>query len=151
MRKRQPRNIAGGAGAGSVYVDTSAWIAFFSARDQNHAEATLLFREAVERDVRLITTNLVLAEIHRLILHRVGTAAALQVLTRIESNPRVSVVFAGGAHHADGKAWLVRLPGSRLTYTDAVSFAVMADLRCEDFLSFDADFVAAGFRPWPPA
>lgn len=98
-----------------------------------------------------MTTNLVIAEIHRLILHRVGAAAALQALNRIESSPRVSIVFAGGTHHTDGRAWLARLPECRLTYTDAVSFAVMKDLRCDGFLSFDADFVAAGFRPWTPA
>jgi len=132
-------------------VDTSAWIAFLSARDQYHAEAEGLFREAVGRNVLLTTTNLVLAEVHRLILHRVGAGAAAQALDRIESSARVSIVFASGAHHAAAKAWLARLVNHRVSYADAVGFAVIEDLRCAGFLSFDSDFLLAGFRPWTPA
>lgn len=150
MRKRQIRTIAGGAAPGSVYVDTSAWIAFFSARDQNHVQAASLFREVVARSVRLTTTNLVIAELHRLLLHRAGMVAALRTLDRIESSPRVSIVFASGSHHTAAKSYLARLPDCRISYTDAVSFAVMKESRCARFLSFDTDFLAAGFLPWTP-
>jgi hypothetical protein len=54
----------------SVFADTSAWIAFLIARDQYHFESEQLFRKAILKKVRLLSTNLVLAEIHRLILHR---------------------------------------------------------------------------------
>ncbi len=100
LRKKQLRPIESGAGRDRVYVDTSAWIAFFSAHNQNHAEAKRLFREAVSRNVLLTTTNLVLAEVHRLILHRVGVAAAALALERIVSSTKTSVVFASAEHHA---------------------------------------------------
>lgn len=151
MRKKQVRPTGSRAGRDSVYVDTSAWIAFFSARDQNHAEAERLFREAVVRNVPLTTTNLVLAEVHRLILHRVGVIAAALALDRIESSARVSIVFASGAHHAAARAWLAKFTDHRVTYADAVGFAVIEDVRCIGFLSFDSDFLLAGFRPWAPA
>jgi predicted nucleic acid-binding protein len=133
-----------------VYVDTSAWIAFFSARDQNHAEAARMFREAVARNVPLTTTNLVIAEVHRLILHRVGVIAAALALDRIVSSAGTSVVFASSAHHAAAMAWLARLPGRHVTYTDAAGFAVIEDLKCAGFIGFDADFLLAGFHPWTP-
>ncbi|HVO26103.1 MAG TPA: hypothetical protein VMW56_21005 [Candidatus Margulisiibacteriota bacterium] len=38
----------------------------------------------------------------------------------------------------------------RITYTDAVSFAVMKAARCTAAMSFDHDFVVAGFRLWQP-
>jgi predicted nucleic acid-binding protein len=151
LRKRQLQPTESRAGRDSVYVDTSAWIAFFSARDQNHAEAERLFREAVVRNIPLTTTNLVLAEIHRLILHRVGVIAAARALDRIESSARVSIVFATGAHHGVARAWLARFTDRRVTYTDAVGFAVIEDGRCIGFLSFDSDYLLAGFRPWAPA
>ena len=151
MRKKQLRPIGGGPGGDRVYVDTSAWIAFFSSRDQNHANAERLFREAVSRNALLTTTNLVLAEVHRLILHRVGMAAAALALQRIVSSSRTSVVFASGAHHAAAMAWLARLSGHRVTYADAAGFAVIEDLSCAGFMSFDSDFLLAGFRPWTPA
>ncbi len=150
MRKEPPAAIASGAGRDSVYVDTSAWIAFFSARDQNHAVAEQLFREAVARKVVLMTTNLVLAEVHRLILHRVGMRAANLALDRIESSARTSILFATDVHHHAAKPWLRGLRGRRVTYTDAVGFAVLNASRCAGFLSFDSDFLVAGFSPWSP-
>jgi predicted nucleic acid-binding protein len=150
LRKTEVRSIGGGAGRGSVYVDTSAWIAFFSARDQNHADAERLFREAIDRKVRLITTNLVLAEIHRLILHRAGADAARFALDRIESGALVTIEFATGTHHVAARSWLDKLKGHPVTYADAVGLAVIEDFRCTGYLSFDSDFLRAGFRPWAP-
>jgi predicted nucleic acid-binding protein len=36
----------------------------------------------------------------------------------------------------------------RLSYTDAVSFAIMDARRCHDALTFDQDFAVAGLRAW---
>jgi predicted nucleic acid-binding protein len=49
-----------------------------------------------------------------------------------------------------GRAWLDRLANHAITYTDAVSFAVMEALRCTAALTFDHDFLAAGFSRWTP-
>jgi uncharacterized protein len=151
LRKEQFRATGSRAVRDSVYVDTSAWIAFFSARDQNHAEAERLFREAVLRKVLLTTTNLVLAEVHRLILHRAGVAAACVALERIGLSAYTSVVFAADRHHSAAIDWLARLKSHRITYADAVGFAVIEDVGCTGFLSFDSDFLVAGFSAWNPA
>jgi predicted nucleic acid-binding protein len=42
------------------------------------------------------------------------------------------------------------LTDHRVTYTDAVGFAVIEDAGCVGFLSFDSDFLLAGFRAWSP-
>jgi predicted nucleic acid-binding protein len=151
LRKKRRQNIGSGAGRHSAFVDTSTWIAFFSARDQNHFAAERLIRAAAAQKALLITTNLVLAEVHRLILHRVGPVAAALALERIESSAQVAIVFASGTHHAGGVAWLATLKNHSITYTDAVSFAVINDVGCAGFLSFDSDFLVAGFHPWLPA
>ena len=66
MLRKPGRSTPGGAVRNSTFVDSSAWIAFFSARDQHHADADRAFRRTVEAKRLLLTTNLVLAEIHRL-------------------------------------------------------------------------------------
>src|SRR5690606_38709944 len=63
------------SGAIPVFVDSGAWIALVSARDQHHSTDTL-FRHTIAARNRIVTSNLVLAEVHRLLLHRVGIAAA---------------------------------------------------------------------------
>jgi predicted nucleic acid-binding protein len=85
LRKRRDATAAGGA-RDSIFVDSSAWIAFFSARDQHRGEADRLLSRAVNSNRLLLTTNLVLAEIHRLLLYRAGTQAAAAVLDRIEAS-----------------------------------------------------------------
>jgi uncharacterized protein len=148
LRKKQLQRTSGGAVPNSVFVDTSAWIAFLSSRDQHHFEAEQLFRKAVAEKVRLFTTNLVIAEIHRLILHRVGAEAAASALKMIEADARIMIVFANLSHHEAAKIWLAKFLNQKLTYTDSVSFAIMQEAGCNDFLSFDNHFLAAGFQRW---
>ena len=58
-------------------------------------------------------------------------------------------MYPGAEHDAAARRWLARLADQRITYTDAVSFAVMASHRCAAALSFDRDFTIAGFPIWP--
>lgn len=147
MRRRPPaKSHAPAARNTSVFVDTSAWIAFLSARDQNHDQADLIFRTIIGRREQLLTTNLVVAEVHRLILHRVGIRAAATALTRVSSSRRVRVVYPAAAHDAAARLWLGRLSDQVITYTDATSFAVMEAERCAQVATFDRDFTIAGFE-----
>jgi predicted nucleic acid-binding protein len=90
----------------------------------------------------------VIAEVHRLTLFRVGFQAALRGLDRIDASPSVMVHFTGAEEHRAARRWLERLAPRPITYTDAVSFAVMDATRCRHVLGFDQDFVAAGYLLW---
>jgi predicted nucleic acid-binding protein len=125
-------------------------LAFFSARDQNHATAVALVRRAIESQMALVTTNLVLAEVHRLVLHRVGIAAAAAVLGSVEASAHLRLVFPAADHHQAARQWLARLSDQVITYTDAISFTVMDIERCVAAIAFDHDFVIAGFELWQP-
>jgi predicted nucleic acid-binding protein len=131
-----------------LFVDSGAWIALRSRRDQHHAAADRAFRIAIERRIPLLTTNLVVAEIHRLTLFRAGREPALRALERIDASPSVSIHFATSDDHLAGRGWIERLAPRPVTYTDAVSFAVMEATKCTHVLGFDQDFAAAGFELW---
>lgn len=132
--------------AARLFVDSGAFIALRSRRDQHHAEADRAFRTAVEKRIPLVTTNLVVAEMHRLTLFRVGFEAAHRALDQIDASPSITLCHATADDHAAARAWLDRLAPRRVTYTDAVSFAVMERMACSHFLGFDDDFVVAGFE-----
>ena len=66
------------------------------------------------------------------------------------ASTRLSVVSASPEQHRAAREWLERLSDHRITYTDAVSFAVMASAGCREALTFDNDFVIAGFGRWAP-
>lgn len=106
-----------------------------------------MIRRAYETAVPLMTSNLVLAEIHRLLLFRAGKEAAAAALDRIETSARVTVAFPETVHHRTALGWLRKLPGP-ITYTDAVSFALMEAAGCGKVLSYDHHFLLAGFSFW---
>ena len=133
---------------GGVFVDSSAWIALISRSDGRHRDARPLFEAALRKRIPLLTTNLVLAEVHRLQVFRVGPQAGARFLDRIDASPALEVVFPGRGHHERARAWLARLADQRVSYTDAVSFAVMDVARCTAALAFDRHFDLAGFRLW---
>jgi predicted nucleic acid-binding protein len=109
-----------------------------------------MLRAAIAREIPLVTTNLVLAEVHRFVLFRDGPRAAAATIASIEASRLLSLEFATRAHHDAARAWLDRLDDHRVSYTDAISFAVMAAHRCEAVIGFDSDFVVAGFQLWRP-
>ena len=148
MPSRRHRIARALAGPARLFVDSGAWIALRSRRDQHHAEADRLFREALSRRIPLFTTNLVIAEAHRLTLFRAGIQPALRALERIDASPSVTIHFPTADEHAAARRWLERMAPRPITYTDAVSFAVMEALRCTAALTFDQDFVVAGFSRW---
>ena len=109
-----------------------------------------MVRRAVRDRIPLVTTNLIVAEVHRFVLFHVGIHAATLLLDRIDASPRLTIEFVTPAHHVAARRWLTNLSDQVITYTDAVSFAVMEAARCTAAMSFDHDFVTAGFRLWQP-
>jgi uncharacterized protein len=148
LPSRRPPTASAAAAPPSLLVDSSAWIALRSRRDQHHAEADRLFREALRRRIPLFTTSLVVAETHRLTLFRAGVQSARRFLELVEASPSVTILFPDAEHHAAARRWLERLGSRPVTYTDAVSFAVMEVNGCGHVLGFDEDFAAAGFTFW---
>lgn len=134
------------SGRTRAFVDSGAWLAFFSASDQHHAAADELFRRAAAEATRLLTTNLVLAEVHRLLLFRAGPVPAAAALARVDASRMVRVIFAGEVHHRRAREWLAKLPDQKISYTDAASFAVMEKEGCRAAITFDRHFWLAGFE-----
>lgn len=131
-----------------LFVDSGAWLAYFSSRDGRHRDADRLIREALRRKIPLLTTDLVLAEVHRLLLFRAGIKPAAAALEVIDQSPSVSVQFLSSALHREARGWLAKLDDQVISYTAAASFAVMKAQRCGVALSFDHDFLLAGYSLW---
>ena len=133
-----------------MLVDSGAWIALVRTTDQHHPDADRMLRQAIRDRVALVTTNLIIAEVHRFILFHVGIRPAALLVDRIDASPLLTVEFVTAAEHAAARRWIAKLSDQVITYTDAVSFAVMEATHCTAVMSFDHDFVTAGFRLWQP-
>ena len=107
-----------------------------------------MFQAALTRRIPLVTTSLVVAETHRLTLFRAGVQPALRFLELLDASPSVTIHFPTAEDHGRARRWLQRLGLRPVTYTDAMSFAVMETTGCTHVLGFDQDFTAAGFTLW---
>ena len=120
----------------------------FRQRDDHHREADDLFRRVIRDRVHLLTTNLVVAEVHRFVLHRAGIRPAALAVERIVTSRYVRIVFADAEHDRGARRWLARFSDQPITYTDAVSFVVMKAAGLRAVMTFDRDFTVAGFSLW---
>jgi len=150
LPKRPHGTGRGLARPAAVFVDSSAWIALFSARDRHHAEVEQAFHLAAAGTgaIRFVTTILVLSEVHRFQLFHAGMAAAARALDAIDASRLVRVAFPTAHHHAAARRWLVKLADQPISYVDAVSFAFMETERMRWALTLDHHFTVAGFDLW---
>jgi predicted nucleic acid-binding protein len=133
-----------------VFLDTSAWLAALSVREDRHADCARQFDELVRDGVTFLTTSLVIVEMHGLLVRRRGAESGLALLDVARADPSFDVVRADASLEAAAiDHWLRRHPDLPLSLTDAVSFEVMRDRGLRDALTLDRHFAKAGFRMLP--
>ena len=131
----------------SVFVDTSAFVALLDRADQWHTAAVKGFVQLEEERRSLVTSNLIVAETHRLLLQRLGT----RVLTEwIASLDAINLLFESEREHRDTLDLLASAHGVRLTYTDASALVTMERVGIGMAFSFDQHFEYRGLTRFPP-
>ena len=116
-----------------AYVDTSALIAFADRSDTYHA----LFKRLFADPPPLVTTTLVVAEVHGWFLKRYDRTRALQFVALIEQLVPLRVADVGPDEQAGGIRWLRKFSDQDLSLTDAVGLHVMQIHRIESCWSTD--------------
>ena len=132
-----------------LFVDTSAWFALADHRTLGRDNVERAFAQRLSRGVRIVTTNLVVAETHALLLRRLSHRAALTFVTSVVIAPTVVVMSSSALDERAKVDWLVRYDDQPFSFTDAVSFAVMRERKMREALTLDHHFATAGFDMVP--
>ncbi len=132
--------------AAEFFVDTSAWYPILVKAHPDHAGLAAALRGLISRRRRLVTTNLVVAESHVLLLRRVGHRVALAFARTVGEAPNLVVRSSEELEETAVHDWLARYADQGFSLTDAVSFALMVERGIEEALSLDNHFLVAGFR-----
>ncbi len=135
----------------SLFVDTSAWYPLADRAHPDHERIAAALRERVGRGVRVVTTNLVLAETHALLLRRSGIEPALKFVQLARQPPNVIEQSTAEREAAALRDWLWRFHDQDFSFADAVSFVVMTEFGIREALALDRHFVTAGFVTVPHA
>lgn len=132
--------------AGSLFLDTAGWFAALSPKESGHSVAREAYEEAVRVGLLLVTTPLIVAEMHTLVLRWRGTSAGAFFLeTAFESGAYTISPFGDDLVRAALSRWIKKYVDKRISLADAVSFEVMRRERIERALTFDRHFADAGF------
>lgn len=133
----------------SLFADTSALYAAADRREEGHETCRLAYEQALRAGETIVTTELVVAELHALAVRRSYPGAALEIVRRLTTTGRIDVESVGSARLASAIDLLATRPGRPYSLADAVSFVVMRERGIHRALTLDADFAAEGFEVVP--
>ena len=131
----------------SIFVDTSALIAFLDANQPRHAEVIDTWDRAIADEKALFTSNYVLVESFALVQRRLGLEA-LRALADVLV-PMLRVLWIDEELHAAAVASLFTAGRRKLSLVDCTSFELMRRHGLAEALALDDDFARQGFRRLP--
>lgn len=129
-----------------LFVDTSAWYPIVVRSHHDHDRLSAALRASVARRARIVTSNLVVAESHALIMRRAGIASGLRFVQLVRASPNVVVSSTTLLEDAAVNHWLMRYADQPFSMVDAVSFAIMTERGTPAALTLDRHFAIAGFQ-----
>jgi hypothetical protein len=133
----------------TIFVDTGACYALADRTDQHHARAIKKYPALLKQYSQLTTTNLVVAESYILIRRALGYQPAISFLNNLSSSPRITKIYSDTTLEIKAVKILEKFQDQDISYTDAVSFAAMRELKIVKAFAFDSHFSTAGFVTIP--
>ena len=134
----------------AVYLDTSGWSAALSPREHGHEAASQAYQALVLDAARLVTTNLVVAEMHILLTRRDDPETGLAFLESLYRDPAHEVRFVTRTLEAGAiRQWIRPFADKALSLADAVGLEVMRTEGITRALAYDRHFQDAGFEMIP--
>ena len=134
----------------TVFVDTSGWLAAINTRDTHYHSVVETYDDLVAKRTSFVTSSLVVAEMHILIVRDRGAAAGCALLDAIYTDPLYRVVAVDRDLESEATdRWLRKFVAQRFTLADAVSFEIMRRERIGEALALDHHFEVAGYRLLP--
>jgi predicted nucleic acid-binding protein len=109
----------------SVFLDTSALFAAASTSERRHADAAAALRSLLSGAAPLLTTDLVVAELHALAMRRAGQRNAVEITAGILSSARIDVVSVPIAGLDEAMTFLAYRLDRPYSLTDAASIVLM--------------------------
>jgi len=128
----------------AAFIDTSALYALLDADTEEHPPVARAWRDLLESNAGLVTTNYTVLESMALTQRRLGFPALLALLDYLL--PWIEVAWVDEELHQAGLSALLAAGRRDLSLVDCVSFAFMGRRGLSTALTLDAHFEEHGFR-----
>ena len=132
----------------TLFVDSGAWYALFSQRDQYHQGAKTFFSQQRNQPIRLVTSYYVFDEALTLLRYHVSYSVARQFGEHLRKS---NVVCEAITPEIRESAWQIFLDydDQEFSFIDCTSFALMRKQSIQDAFTFDSHFQTMGFNTHP--
>ena len=128
-----------------IFVDTGAWVARFSRRDQFHRRAIEGWDRLRASNERIVTSDSVFVETVSLLARKVGPAAAAEAGRFLHGWARLTTIRATREDESAALDLIAKFSDQSIGFVDCLSFAVMRRHRITSAFSYDRHFEIAGF------
>jgi predicted nucleic acid-binding protein len=127
----------------SIFVDTSAFVAYLNRDDQHHTTAARVMQSLAKEKSQLVTTNYTILETTALLQRRLGLAA-LQDFQEVIF-PFLTITWVDAALHDLGVTAVLAANRRRMSLVDCISFVVCRRQGIQQVFAFDQHFAEQGF------
>lgn len=131
----------------ATFIDTSAFLALLDGDDAQHARAAATWRELLQAETLLVTSNYVLVETTALVQHRMGMAAARCFQEDIV--PLLNIQWITAEIHQSAGSALLAAARKKLSLVDCSSFEIMRRAGIRHAFTLDRHFKEQGFAVVP--
>jgi uncharacterized protein len=131
----------------TVFADTAALYALLDSGEREHTDVARVWREFLDSNTTLITTNYILIEAAAVIQRRLGLAALRAFHDEIA--PALAVVWIDADLHRSGVEATLIAARRNLSVVDCISFRVMRLREIDVAFTLDAHFREQGFTVIP--
>jgi predicted nucleic acid-binding protein len=133
-----------------IFIDTGAFVARHIERDQHHQAAVDYWAEMARGKLRCATSSFVLDETFTLLGRLAGNAFAAERARNIYASPSLKILRPDAATEMRALEFFTKYADKKISFTDAISFALMRKERIRRAFTFDRHFSDAGFQVCPP-
>lgn len=130
-----------------IFVDTGAFLGRYLPDDQHHAAAVDGWSYLASQRLACCTSNLVLGETITLLARRADYRFAAEKARLIQTSAVLRILRSTREDELEAVNWLEKFADQKVSFTDAVSFALMRRHRIARAFTFDRHFELAGFKP----
>lgn len=126
-----------------VFIDTSAFIALFVAKDENHSPITRQYSTYRKQRALFFTSDYILDELFTRLMYDFGKGPTLKVLSLIKqaiANEELNVLHIDNIVFQKSKDIFLKYADHRISFTDATSFQLFRDFALDEIFTLDSDF-----------
>ena len=121
-----------------LFIDSSAFIAYFISSDVNHDRAKKLFNEIAEKE--LVTSQEIIDETLNWLTRKAQKKITYELGNLLLSEDIVRILQTLKEDKVNALEIIKKYSDHDLSFTDAISFTVIKRLKIKDVFSLDKDF-----------